>query len=82
MSAFVARSAFSSLRLLQANTWPSLAVGSRGMAIDQTIRDREHAAESLYFNKQEEKLVRNLLKKLKNQADKVRLLVRAIRLRH
>jgi hypothetical protein len=74
MSAFLARSALRSLQSLQANALPCLTVASRGMAIDQSIKDREHAAESLYFNKQEEKVLRDLLKKLKSQADKVRFL--------
>lgn len=41
------------------------------MPMSTVFEDREHAAEAVYFNKEEERLLRKLVKKMKSQADKV-----------
>eukprot|EP00892_Ulva_mutabilis_P007002 jgi/Ulvmu1/4674/UM002_0405.1 len=55
--------------------WLGLAQRGKGRTWDdwhgvRSFREREASAENLYFNKEEERLLRNLLKKMKSQADK------------
>lgn len=73
MAAFLARAALTAAEGLQSKLLPCLSMTHRGMSVDRSFKEREHAAENLYFSKQEEKALRDLLKKMKSQADHVRL---------
>lgn len=76
MASLLARTTLAAAEALSSKALPCLSAARRGMSVDQSFRDREHAAENLYFSKQEEKALRQLLKKMKTQADHVRAVPR------
>lgn len=61
----------SSWRLVSTKAPGMQAVFARGMSMEgvKGLNEHEQAVENMYFNKEEERLLRTLLKKVKGQAD-------------